>query len=366
MTRHLARALVFLAVLAPSGFAENGGEAPAFICGIWPDRVLFFDQTTDTFSEALRLRHGAVTTSAHTPDRRRVFAVTDRMQAVEVIDTERREVVDELSLSTAERRVWIHRIFPNAAGNEVYLYVSVIRLEADRLVYEDEYNLVRYDLEAHRVLATFELPEEVSVSGRPAIYVSPDDETFYVLSKDIYQIDAESHEVVGKVVLSKPLHPGYGALRTSQYGLAEAEPGVLYGVYRTRDPIQEKESLGVARIDLTGHHVETFELGSSFELGGAFALAPDGKRGYAGLNDLVAVDMVKKKVLRVKEGLERGRTNTSLIVSHDGTKLYISGVGDTMYVYDAETLEPIKTIFAGGDFMMPPIELASSRSASGN
>lgn len=366
MTRSLTRALLFLAILAPPGFSETNGEAPAFICGIWPDRVLFFDQTTDTFSEALRFRHGAVTTSAHTPDRRRVLAVTDRMQSVEVIDTERREVVDELTLSTPERRVWIHRIFPNATGNRVYLYVSVIRLDADRLVYEDDYNLVRYDLDEDRVLATFALPEDVSVSGRPAIYVSPDDETFYVLSRDIYQIDAESHEVVGKVVLSKPLHPGYGALRTSQYGLAEAGPGVLYGVYRTRDPIQEKEAFGIARIDLPGHHVDTFELGTSLELGGAFALAPDGKRGYAGLNDLVAVDMEKKTVLRIKKGLERGRTNTSLIVSHDGTKLYVSGVGDTMYVYDAETLELLKTVFAGGDFMMPPIELASSRSAKGN
>ena len=70
--------------------------------------------------------------------------------------------------------------------------------------------------------------------------------------------------------------------------------------------------------------------------------------------------MEKKKILLRKEDFERGRTNNSLIVSHDGKKLYISGVGDTMYIYDTETLERIKTVYAGGDFMLPPIEIPSS------
>jgi hypothetical protein len=35
--------------------------------------------------------------------------------------------------------------------------------------------------------------------------------------------------------------------------------------------------------------------------------------------------------------------------------LYISGVGDQIQVYDAATLEHVKDIFAGGDFMATPI-----------
>ena len=73
--------------------------------------------------------------------------------------------------------------------------------------------------------------------------------------------------------------------------------------------------------------------------------------------------METRTVLLEKKGFEQGRANLSMIVSHDGTKLYVSGVGDTMYVYDAETLEPIKTVFAGGDFMLPPIEIPRSAAA---
>ena len=35
----------------------------------------------------------------------------------------------------------------------------------------------------------------------------------------------------------------------------------------------------------------------------------------------------------------------------------VSGVGDTVWVYDTATLELIKTVYAGGDFMLPPVEI---------
>jgi len=35
----------------------------------------------------------------------------------------------------------------------------------------------------------------------------------------------------------------------------------------------------------------------------------------------------------------------------------VSGVGDTVWIYDTATLELIKTVYAGGDFMLPPVEI---------
>ena len=35
----------------------------------------------------------------------------------------------------------------------------------------------------------------------------------------------------------------------------------------------------------------------------------------------------------------------------------VSGVGDTVWVYDTATLELIKTVYAGGDFMSRPVEI---------
>jgi len=349
--------LLFALLLAPFAVPVHAQQAPnVVIAGVWPNRILFFDQTTDEFSEGLRLRHGAVTTGspAHTADKRKLFVITDRMETVEVVDVARRKVVHEIKLSTPEKRVRFFDVYPNHDGTKAYLTVNVVRLESDRFIQDRDADIVIYDLEKDEVVDRFELPAEVPDPRHPRIHVAPDDESFYVIGRDIYEIDAVTREIRRKKILTKRLLAGYGAFRSR--GLTETEPGIFYGIYRTVDPVLGKKMFGLAKLNLYDMSVSTFELGPELRVG-RFALSPDGKRGYAGMSDMVVIDMEKKKVILKKEKFERGRTNNSLIVSHDGTKLYVSGVGDTVWIYDAQTLELIKTVYAGGDFMMPPTEI---------
>ncbi|HXV60819.1 MAG TPA: hypothetical protein VEK15_09000 [Vicinamibacteria bacterium] len=354
-----AFALTLLGLSCPLSLGAQS-EPTVFIAGVWPDRILFFDQTTDEFTEGLRLRHGAVTDSSYTQDKRRFFLITDRMESVEVVDPVRREVIDELKLSTPELRVRIFGVFPNPEGTRAYLTVSLVRLLADRYLREQEYDIVLYDFEKDEVVERFSLPEEVQGRFRPPLHVPPGGKSIYVLGRDIYEIDARTHEVKDTWVLSKPLLAGYGAVRGMSLTPID-EPGVFYGIYRTKDPVQEKSLFGLAKMSLYERKVESYELGPELELGRGIAISPDKKRAYAGLKDVVVVDLETRKVILRKEGFERGRTNNSLIVSHDGTKLYVSGVGDTVWVYDAESLELLKTVYAGGDFMMPPVEIPNPR-----
>jgi hypothetical protein len=78
----------------------------------------------------------------------------------------------------------------------------------------------------------------------------------------------------------------------------------------------------------------------------------------------VAVDLETRKLLVRKERVEQGRQNTTLVVSGDGTKLFVGGVGPLIHVYDAKTLEPLRQIHAGGDIMNPPQPIP--RSVFGN
>jgi hypothetical protein len=75
---------------------------------------------------------------------------------------------------------------------------------------------------------------------------------------------------------------------------------------------------------------------------------------------MVLVDLETRKLLVRKEGVEQGRQNTSMVVSGDGTKLFVGGVGPLIHVYDAATLEPLRRIHAGGDIMNPPQPLPRS------
>jgi len=355
-------ALLLLAA-RPSAAADGAPKPGIFLMGVWPDRILYFDEKTDSFVGEFRLRHGVATDEAHTPDFRRFYFITDRMETVEIVDPVKRVVLDEVKLSTESRKVRLFAVTPDPSGKILYLDAHAVRFETDRFVSEPPQYVV-YDLETRKTKATFELPKEVPRAWG-GIRVSPDGKWLYVLGRDIYILGAEDYKLVDKMELGKPIYAGYGPLRGG--GLDETDPGIYYGIYRTTDPFLKKTMFGVTRLDLrdpSSRAIESFELGPEVQVG-KFVLSPDKKLGYAGLNDLVVVDMTEKRVLKRKENFEQGRTNNSMIVSADGKKLYVSGVGDTIWVYSTATLEKAKTIFAGGDFIVPPLVVPRSVLESG-
>jgi len=359
----VAFAVASLAGVFPSLAAAV--EPRVLLVGVWPNRLRFFDESTEELVGEMQLRYGAVTNvfgSDRTPDSRRFFFVTDRMEAVEVVDIASRTVVDEVKLSSPERRVRMYGAAPDAAGKVLYITVEAVGMEVDRFLTENV-DVVRYDLESHRILDSFPLPAEIEAPLLPPLLrPAPDGKTLYVLSQNVYVIDIETHQMVDKIDLTKPREPGYGAggLGFSPY---EASPGILYGFYRSPDPILNKTMFGITRVDLERREVESFDVSTDVNVEW-FTLSPDGKRAYGGMGDMVSVDLEARKLLVRKERVEQGRQNTAMVVSSDGTKLFVGGVGPLIHVYDAKTLEPLRKIHAGGDIMNPPQPVP--RSAFGN
>ncbi len=173
MIRTVQRVLALLLLFPALGAAA---EPRIFIMGVWPNRLRLFDEQKQEFIGEFGLRYGAVTSytvAAHTPDYRRLFFVTDRMEAVEVVDTARREVVDELKISTPGRRVRIFSVAPDPTGKLLYLHARGVGLETDRFTPED-FHLILYDLEAHEVRETLRLPQGVKLDFFDTLVVSPD------------------------------------------------------------------------------------------------------------------------------------------------------------------------------------------------
>ena len=347
--------LLLLAAHLTASTAQ-AADPSLFIMGVWPDQLRLFDQTTESFVGELRLRHGAVTwygNALATAGSGRMFFITDRLESVEMLDTSQGAVVDDFKLSTADRKVRLLGALPSPDGKLVYLTVRAVKEEVDRFIAEEP-QIVVYDLTAHEVKASFSLPT-AGTDFPVALTISADGQSLFVLGADIYELSTTSYEVVDKIELSKPLLAGYGPLQG--YGeLTQTGPGIFYGIYGSTDPFLEKTVVGVTRLNLNEKKVESFELGPDLDVG-LFALSPDGKRGYAGLTDLVAIDMESHTILTKKKRFEQGRNNTSMIVSADGSKLFVSGVGDAINVYDAASLDHLRKIFVGGDLMSPPQEL---------
>ena len=356
MLQTVSRALLILLL---GGTLSEAAEPRVFIMGIWPNRLRLFDEASQEFVGELGLRHGAVTSytvTAHTPDLTRLFFVTDRMEAVEVVDPARREVIDELKISTPGRRVRIFAVAPDTEGKRLYLRARGVALETDRYSPED-FQILIYDLDARELEATLRLPEEVDFDFFDTMVVAPDGDSLFVIGREVYQLHPETLELIDRISWSKARASGYGGVGGA--ALTETAPGIFYGAYSTTDPLLEKTMSGVLRLDLAKKSFESFELGPGLDVG-TFAVSPDGTRAYAGLGDMVAIDLEKRRVLARKTSFERGRQNNTIIVSADGTEIYVSGVGYTMKVYDAVTLDLAREIDVGGDLMSPPFPLPRS------
>jgi hypothetical protein len=333
------------------------------IMGVWPNELRLIDEGTEEVVGQIQLRYGAVTgygQTPHTPDYRRLYYITDRMEAVEVVDPGARQVVDELRLSTAGRRVRILGVTPYPDGTELILRVVSVGMDIDRFEAEDTEYVV-YDLKTHQQKETFHLPKDVRADFTTSFPFSSDQSTFFVFGSDVFELSVATHEVISKIPLATPLEAGYGPLRAME--LYSPEPGVYYGLVITTDPILKKEMTGVLRLDLGKRTASSFEIGPKVDAN-VFALSPDGKTGYAGVQDLVKIDMETHRIVAMKKGFLQGRAASTLILSADGTKLFVTGIGDAIQVIDPVSLEVKRTIQLGRDLMANPLPLPAGLSAT--
>jgi len=327
--------------------------------GVWPNEIRLLDEGTEQFVGTIQLRYGAVTgygRTPHTPDYRRLFYITDRMEAVEVVDPVSRQVVDELRLSTPARRVRILGLSPYPDGSAVILRVVAVGMDIDRFEAEDTEYVV-YDLHTHRQKESFRLPKEVRTDFTSPLPFASDGKTFFAFDafgRAVYELSLSTHEVVSKIPLEMPREAGYSGLRPSE--MFSQEPGVYYSLATATDPFLKRKMSGVVRIDLGESTASSFEIGPKLDAD-VFALSSDGKTGYAGLRDLVKIDMATHRIVAMKKGFLQGRAATVLIPSADGTKLFVTGVGDAIQVVDTESLDVKRTIQLGRDLMANPLPL---------
>jgi hypothetical protein len=324
--------------------------------GLWPNELRLFSESSEEFIGSIQLRYGAVTgygRTPHTPDYRRLYYITDRMEAVEVVDPDARQVVDELRLSTPARRVRILGVSPYPDGSKLILRVVAVGMDIDRFETE-ETEYVLYDLGERAVKESFHLPKEVRPDFTSPFPFSSDGKTFFAFGRDVFELSTTTHEVVSKIPLETPLEAGYGPTRP--FDLYSPEPGIYYGLASTSDPFLKKTMTGVLRLDLNQRTASSFEIGPEIKAN-VFALSPDGKTGYAGVTDLAKIDMVSGRIVALKKGFLQGRAATVLILSGDGSKIFITGIGNAIQVVDAESLELKRTIPLGRDLMANPLPL---------
>jgi hypothetical protein len=325
-----------------SGAVVRGGDGTMYIGG-WPDKIYILDEATEKVSGSITMQTGAPRAVELSHDRTRFYVRSTTLEDIEIVDIAGRKVVDRFKLSEGLQKV---RIFGLAADPR-HRFLVLVTVGATRQL--DRYEigpteLVVYDLASRKISREIPWPDGEE-RLRPNLMLSPDGQYLYVFSDDVLIYETAEFKQVDKWELSRPLEDGLGAFDFGGFDTTYEEPGFFTTLFYTQDPIQKRQIMGIARINLPGKRVEFYPLGPAQRVG--FALAPGRKQAFGlrseiGRYEFWGFDLESRRVSKRVEF--EGRPRMSLRVSSNGKLLYIWQAGNTIDLHDAATFKHLRRI----------------------
>jgi hypothetical protein len=314
--------------------------------------VLVWDEASEEIVGRITMKNFIPTGITLNETKTRLYVREASGQRMEVVDLATLQAVDEHVLSHDSVTVRIDGFAPHPSDERAVLVVKRYTKLIDRYVVEGPF-LLEYDLRSKQVTDTIPWPDDESRDRGVGVRYSPDGETLYFFVEDIIAVDADTYEEVDRWEISQPLEPGLGRPSFSTSSGPYDEEGVATGLYRMRDPAQNRSMMGIARVRLSEKEVDFYTLGPS-EPVGSFTLAPGGEKAFAlystiGGYEFWEFDLPGRRVARRVPFA--GRPRMSLQVSADGSKLYVFRAGNTIDVYSSETFELLRTVEFDADMI---------------
>lgn len=193
--------------------------------------------------------------------------------------------------------------------------------------------VAQFDLESGKILRSVEVPwgvgQLLSVDGGRSIYA---------FGQDLYRIDTTGGEL--RVAATTPMFDkGMNILPLWMYDTG----GITSLNYYT------EKYMGILLVDRASGRVEDVVVKGEPAMAYSVIVAPDRKKAYAVMDELLVIDLVKKTwgpSVPLAEG-----TCYGINLSSDGRKIYVGGAGATVTVFDAQTLKPRKVLRMASDGM---------------
>ena len=340
-------------------------ERDYFMLYAAPDTILKYDIETDAVVSTVHTQHGVVDGRTMSHDEKQLFFVTGKQAHVEVLDIAKMEFVEDHNFEIPDWIIRVDGVKEIPGGTHWYVNVDRVRRKPDRFVIE-EGEWLHYDRVEREVLDHMkELPSAI----RRGAEISPDGKNWIVSRDGLTIINAKTLKKMGHVDLSTPRYTGMGSisLRGDDYFDHQRLPLIRH-MYTMRDPVKRNRSL-MGLIDI---NLETFEVVSLEEWGAANSVwrlyyTKDRKLGFGTkrgerrsqvdgqdpLTTVVTVDLTNGRTIREARIEHRNGLSLSAI-SPDGTKLYFSGRGHELTIYDPEG-KHIKTVELEGEIEGRPI-----------
>lgn len=341
---------VFAWALAGAVLAESpasGGRGTLYLSAR-PGRIVIADEASFRILGEIPLPKAAPGPSYPlqlSQDRKRFLSYSGNLEDIEVVDIASRKLIDTLRLSEGNRTV---RFDGYEGGGESPRFLALATRAATKLADRFEIGpklLLEYDLEQHKVGRTIPWPngEEREAVG---LRYSPDGKLLYVFTDDVFVYDAATLEIVDKWEISRPIERGFGRIELGAADDSLEEPGFVAGLFTVEDPLQHRNVMGVARLDLAARKMDFWTIGPAQRVR-AFALAPGRRKAYAILDEpgnyeFWTLDLVGRRLERRTRFA--GWPRMDLAVSSDGSVLYVHGAGNTIDLFEAATHRHLRTV----------------------
>jgi DNA-binding beta-propeller fold protein YncE len=341
----LIAAVALLRAAPPPVSAGNG----TIVVGTFPKQYYVIDEATEKVVGTIPFTSGMPRRTSLSRDRTRFYAIEAGMEKVEIIDVARRSTIDTFTLTDGNKKVRIRSMEPDPLHRFVMLLTTSVTKLPDRFEIGAP-ALVQYDLAQKKITRTIPWPngdERQNVQ----IQFSPDGRLMYMFSdQDVLIYDTSSFTQVDKWELSKPIEEGFGRLEFGSSDAINDEPGYYTAIFNVSDPVHNRRTMGIGRVNLAAKTVDFYTIGPSTPVG--FTMAPGRKVAYGlfseiGRYEFWKFDLVNRKLAGRTEF--KGRPRMSLKTSSNGKVLYIYNAGNTIDLWDAETYQYLRTITLDGD-----------------
>ena len=326
----------------------SAGDGTLYLGG-FPSRIFVIDEATTSVVDEIAVPHGSPRAMVVSEDGARFYFLDPTMQHLTTVDVASREVTDSFNFSAGNRTVRIRGFRAAPDGRTAILTLDTAVKLIDRFEIEP-YRLVEVDLETHEILQDLPWPTGQSTPRSNFLY-SPDGEYVYHFGRDVIVLETEEFTEIDRWSLREPIQPGVGPIRFGfSTDLIYEEPGFFTNLFTLHDEAQDRDLMGIARIDLPNREVDFYTLGPS--RGIQFALAP-GRRTAYGLQSSIegyefwTFDLEQRSIGNRRQ--VAGRPRMALDVSTNGEVLYISSAGNTIDFYEAASFDYLDTLALDGD-----------------
>ena len=329
--------------------------------GAWPGRLLVIDEKTATYEGDIVLKTGVVRGTFLTRDHKRMIVTTVKDSGIEVVDLAAKKVLSSFTLNEGNKKVRLRGTAVDPDGKLMYVIARDITKGIDRFTLgPSKFHVV--DIAQQKIVKTVDPPKEDVDNLGGTLRLSPDGKSLYVFGQKVLVFDTTDFKLQETIELQKT----YSMAETLSLGGdldPWGDPSIMTSSFVSTDPIVHRATFGIARIDLNKRTYDFHPVGPVGGMpGGGWSITsnlqvtPDRKIGYAisvegehgnRVTQFLVFDMDKQKLLRRKEF--PGRTRFSFAISSTGKDLYIYGAGNTIEIFDADTLELKKTIEVNGD-----------------